>query len=721
MKIKQSFFIFAGAAMLPCASLFAQDAAGTPESAPSENTAAQNDAPPAAEEEKTGKAVRVTAAKHEMEMADVPMSVSVVDGDAVTKSSAATVADLLEDVPGVQVSSNGPAGIKYVNIRGEGNNRTVILVDGQKISEQKSMEGIPILTSVQDIERVEVIKGPASVLYGSNAIGGVVNIITKKGPKEDGVHGSVGLRGDSGTHGIDQYYSLDGRFGDFSARVSFSDENHGNVESPKGRLENTDYRVQNSTAYLAYDISEKATFGAKFEMFRGRENSFSNTEGFYPSLPSWDRDKVGLFLDVKDISDTFVKFHADAFFQKTDKDFDQDGTISMGMLGSVPMHVDTRNKLHSYGMNLQADFAFADQHYLIVGADLEYQDLDSTSETQMTFPAMMGGEYLSSRPDSASVLTAALYAQDEWNFAEGWALTLGARGTYVKNELDGTTQSVTQRGTTTATAIPSQSDEDAHATFSVSLVNTQIENWTFRGTVAQGYRYATINELYIGSGMYGTGTTFQANPNLDPESSTTYEIGIRYNNEKLNIDTTFFYTDAEDYINYTTAGGITTPENVDSAKTFGIEIAASYLIEIDENTSLTPYSAFTFMRRKFDNGERSTYDTGDPAAYGKIGIRGAYKESNRSWWVDLNMRANSDSDYVDFEDSDDNWHKAGWATYNFSIGVDITPSRKNPYFEKLTIAFGVDNITDKAYQIAGYADGYWQPGRSYWLSLKYDF
>lgn len=714
MKLKQSCLIFAGAALLPCVPLFAEDPTENPseDAARHESEVRHEEQANRPEKETTGKAVRVTAAKHEMEMADVPMSVSVVEGEAVTKSSAATVADLLSDVPGVQVSSNGPAGIKYVNIRGEGNSRTVILVDGQKISEQKSMEGIPILTSVQDIDRVEVIKGPASVLYGSNAIGGVVNIITKKGPKEDGVHGSVGLRGDTATHGIDQYYTLGGRFGDFSARVSFSNEDHGNVESPKGRLDNTDYHIENTTAYLAYDLTENATLGAKFEMFRGRENSFSGTEGFFPSLPGWDRDKVGLFLDVKDISSTFVKFHADAFFQKTDKDFIQNGSIAMGPMGVASMHVDTRNKLYSYGLNLQADFSFADQHYLIVGADLEYQDLESSSQTQMTFPPPFNSlSYLSSRPDDAGVLTAALYAQDEWSFAEGWALTFGARGTYVKNDLDATTSTNTRTGTT---EIPSRSDEDAHATFSLSLVNTQIENWTFRGTVAQGYRYATINELYIGSGMGGTGSTFIANPDLKPESSTTYEIGVRYDNEKLNVDATLFYTDAEDYINYKTTGAYTTPENVESARTFGVEVAASYLIELGNDTSLTPYSVLTFMRRRFDDGESSTYKTGDPKAYGKLGVRGAYKEANRAWWADLNMRANSAGD-------DGDTRKAGWATYNFSVGVDITPSHKNPYFEKLTIAFGVDNITDKAYQIAGYADGYWQPGRSYWLSLKYDF
>ena len=147
---------------------------------------------------------------------------------------------------------------KQLSIRGEDNGRCLLLVDGQKITENSGMNGAPLLISVQDIERVEVVKGPASVLYGSEAIGGVVNVITKKGPKEDGAHGSVGVRGDTGTHGIDQYYSLSGRFGDFSARVSYSDEDHGNIEAPGGAIDDTDYRIQNTSAWLAYDLSENA-------------------------------------------------------------------------------------------------------------------------------------------------------------------------------------------------------------------------------------------------------------------------------------------------------------------------------------------------------------------------------------------------------------------------------------------------------------------------------
>jgi len=733
MIINKKFFILAGIALLPCLTLSAQETVGASEKDKVRGLKEENltfDESLAADE-KTGKAVRVTASRHETDLADVPMSVSVVDGSEVDKSSAATLADLLQDVPGVQVSTNGPAGVKYVNIRGEGNARTVVLVDGQRITEQKSMEGIPLLISVQDIERVEVIKGPASVLYGSDAIGGVVNVITKKAAKEDGVHGSVSIRGDSATHGIDQYYTLSGRFGDFSARVSFSDENHGNVETPDGELENTDYRMQNTSAYLAYDISKDATVGAKVEIFRGRINSLG-LDGFYPTLPSWDRDKIGLFLDVKDISKNFVKLHVDAYAQKTYKDFLQ---YTVPEIYGMDMRVDTKNKLYTYGANAQADFSFNDEHYLIIGAMVDYQDLEATSDTKIEMNGRMKMNVHTNRPDDAAILTAALYAQEEWEFEEGWNLVVGARGTYVRNERDATTKfsetKMNGNGSPKYTAVSSECDNDAHATFALSLVNTQIENWTFRGTVSQGYRYGTLNELYIGSAMGGTSGTFRPNPDLKPETSTTYEFGVRFNNDALNLDATFFFTDSEDYISYEdiTIEGIkySQPQNIASAQTFGLELAASYEITLDSDTTLTPYVSSTLMMRHYDTGEYSTYDTNTPPVFGKLGVRGTFTEGNNEWWADLNIRANAAAESLSVSTTTSGTTEAtldrtpGWATINLAFGLDITPETPNPYFGKLSLAAGIDNISDHKYEIAGYSDGFYQPGRSFWASLKYEF
>ena len=120
--------------------------------------------------------VYVTATRVEKELQDVPMSVSVMTSEDIKRSPARTIGELLQDVPGVEIRNSGGQGFKRISIRGENPNRVLILIDGQKLVENKSMDGTPLLIDPSNVERVEVIKGPASVLYGSEAIGGVVNI-----------------------------------------------------------------------------------------------------------------------------------------------------------------------------------------------------------------------------------------------------------------------------------------------------------------------------------------------------------------------------------------------------------------------------------------------------------------------------------------------------------------------------------------------------------------
>lgn len=111
-----------------------------------------------AEESVTTEAVRVTASRVERELLDVPMSVSVVTREDIERSGAQTIGDLLDLVPGVRITPDGGQGMKRAKIRGEDSFRTLVMIDGQKISEQKSMSGSPMLIDPSMVERIEVIK-----------------------------------------------------------------------------------------------------------------------------------------------------------------------------------------------------------------------------------------------------------------------------------------------------------------------------------------------------------------------------------------------------------------------------------------------------------------------------------------------------------------------------------------------------------------------------------
>ena len=114
-------------------------------------------------------------------LSEVPLSISIIDEQKLKRNTSSTAGDLFRDIPGIEILDTGAlAGQKRIMIRGESGSRVLVLIDGQKISEQKSMDGAALLMDINSIERVEVIKGPASVLYGSEGMGGVINVITKK-------------------------------------------------------------------------------------------------------------------------------------------------------------------------------------------------------------------------------------------------------------------------------------------------------------------------------------------------------------------------------------------------------------------------------------------------------------------------------------------------------------------------------------------------------------
>ena len=102
--------------------------------------------------------VKVTAGRVEQELMDVNMSVSVITQEEIRRSSARNVGELLEDIPGVRINNDGGQGMKRIKIRGEDAFRTLVMIDGQKVSEHKSMSGSPMLIDPSMIERIEVIE-----------------------------------------------------------------------------------------------------------------------------------------------------------------------------------------------------------------------------------------------------------------------------------------------------------------------------------------------------------------------------------------------------------------------------------------------------------------------------------------------------------------------------------------------------------------------------------
>ena len=619
----------------------------------------------------------VTATRTEKDLQKVPASVSIVEEEEIRRKGYTNVADILQDIPGVEVFDQSLAGAKRINIRGESGARVLILIDGQKITEQKSMDGAPLLIDPAIIERIEVVKGPASVLYGSEAIGGVVNIITKKGGDRL-VQGSMDVTYNSSNNGLTESLSLYGGVNGFHYRVTGSKSDLDDRETPDGTIDGSDSESKSGSVFLGYD-KDKFSVGASFEIYDSEVDSPPTTMNGIPfdlNLPEWSRKKGSMFVDYKNINNIIKKIHFDAYVQETNKDFEQRMTINMGPM-SVLRSLDTYNEQKTYGANTQIDLTPTDNHYIILGHSYTKDSLDADSVTNL-IPAVLPG-YPSTKFHEASIDTNAVYIQDEWMLGEDFILTLGGRQTWISSELEDTDDKNSSTGEVS----------DNNAVFSAGITWSGVENLTLRGLASQGYRFPDLNKLFTGSSH---GQTTLPNQDLDPETSDNFEIGARFNNGALNIDLTAFMSYAEDYITINKIGeNVYRFANIDEAKTHGIEAHLAYTIE---PVNITPYVTGTWMKRKFKKPGFSTWDTNTPEFIGRMGLRFEKNVTklNTLFWADTWIRAASEADD---EASDGTITTAdSWQTLNLGLGCELGKKRK------VQLSLNLNNILDESYQTA---------------------
>ncbi len=647
--------------------------------------------------------VTVTATRTEREVFDVPSSAAVVDKKQMEREPQPTIAQQLQDIPGLQVSDGGMGGgTKRVGIRGEGPSRVLVLIDGMKISEQKSMDGSMIMIDPLNVERIEVIKGPASVLYGSEAIGGVVNIITKKGGTKP-VQATLAVTGDTSTHSLTPYGSVYGSYNGFNYRVSGDYIDAGDKVGGSGRIANTNYLQNNMSAYLDYSWGN-GKVGAGYDHFWSHINIpgvSSDGADINMALPKWQRDRFYSFAEVDKISGVLKKVRVNGFMQETKKDFWNDinvntrvpmGPMAYGDL-NVWQHPFTKNKQKSYGGNVQTDWTFGKDHYVVMGVDYLYDDLDATDDrqgrtTMSVYNARTGAPMappsITNTHDvfnyDAHQQTMAIFAQDEWTFLKDWTATFGLRQTWIQSALDSTDDPT----------LKETDSRDSHLVGSVGLVYSGFKDWRLRALYSQGYRYPLLNQLYIGT-THGSSGRLYPNPDLKPETSQNFEIGTRYESGGFAADWAAYYSFAEDYITSRTISGTSDSmfENVDEARTYGTELTLSYTIE---PWNLTPYISGAYMHRTFDRGDKGgkTSRTGDPNWTGRVGVKYEHRfDPAVLLYTDVYGRFAAKA-REDLTDGTQEIH-GGWGTANFAIGTRL--GEQQNYF----IDLNVNNIFNKRY------------------------
>ncbi len=640
--------------------------------------------------------VKVTATRVEKELQDVPSSVSVITSDDIKKSSAKTVGELLQDVPGIQVVNSGAQGLKRISIRGEGVNRTQILIDGQQIVENKSMDGTSLLIDPSTVERIEVIRGPASVLYGSDAIGGVINIITKKGGSKP-IQGEASLSYNGSADGFTEYASLYGSAGGFEYRLSGSFDEQRKLRTPEGLAPHTGFGQQDYGAYLAYNVNDDIKVGAAYDYFKSRITAGSMEEGyenFFVDIPEWMRQKARVFGEAKNIASFLPKLRLDAFWQQNHKRMHNHVDVT-GMPMVLDNYADNMNE--QYGLSVQSDWMIQDHTYVIFGYDFAYDILnaDTDQDANSSMPVATFN-YLKKSRHEGYEYSNAVYAQGESSLPLDFALSYGVRWTHVVSEMKKAEGTKTVKTTGQISALDSGDvgstgdSWDNAPVFNAGLMWQGIENLTFRFNFSQGFRTPSLQEKYLVSSMGGG--TMIPNPDLKPETSNNFELGARYADYGFIVDAVYFWSIADDYIASQTIDEATSTVryvNVSSAYTHGAELVLSYEFPF----GLKPYTSMTYMERKYDTGSSSTWFTGVPRFQGRAGLAYGHTFNDAfDFHVDAYARFSSDSK----EDTSSGLVAYGaWTTANLAMGVNFGEKRQ------YGLSMEVNNIFNETYQISG--------------------
>ncbi len=510
--------------------------------------------------------VIVTATRTEISSQDAPGSVTYISRKDIEKKGGENLLDILRGTQGVSLRGIGSGGRKAISLRGMGSKHTLILVDGKRIPASNDVIGPNTdyqydWVSLSNIDHIEVVRGPMSVLYGSDALGGVINIITRKPDKS--LSGDVTMTGriadNSGSDGHDLDFNLSGSANSkltyqVGARQSRRAAVDSKLKPGQSAIEGRD--KQQFSLSLGWQASEKHAFTLDFT--DGKEDRwFDTVKGRSPAITfyqsSYDIDRQQVSLGWKG------KFgETEAALRAYQSEIDVVNYATNGVRPTSPQ------KLQDKVLEGNLNFPVRDHHFFTVGLEHRVEDLQH--------PKLPSGSNDFSRN--------AFYFQDEFELSDNTLLTLGAR-------------------------------VDDHEAFGsetsprASIVWHASDKLTFKGSYGYGFRAPTIKQVTQGYSFPISVFLITSNPDLKPEINNAYEVGVNYSSRKYKINAVAFDNKVKNLIDtrfdQSLPGGIQqwTFDNIEKAHLKGVEFST----EILASRNLTLNANYQYLDAKDGNGQ----------------------------------------------------------------------------------------------------------------------
>jgi iron complex outermembrane receptor protein len=492
------------------------------------------------------------------------IKIDAINSKDILTSSQNNIITAVRETPGVDLISRGN-GIAQPVIRGLTSNNIVVLINGIRLENFQFSINHPFMVDDWGINKIEIIKGPASLLYGSDAMGGAINFITTRHVEKDTIMGNVVMKGFSNGLGFASGYNFT-----FS-RDKFYVKSSGGIKNSADYYDATGRRVYN-TCFSSNEVS--TTVG-----YVGATNNFNV---FFREL----RPKLGLYVPAFDTSQITGVFNHNAWYQDlTDRLFIANDKIKLenAEINIKVSYQQNNRKLHaanSVPINMNMNTLFSDVNYVYRSNNIFEIITGVQGMHKIDVNNNAPGKII---PD-ATVQSGGAYSIARLHLRKHFVLQGGTRLDVksLRNDETGVQK------------------DFAWATWSAGLTYKPIEKLLLRANVSSGFRTPDIPELYQ-NGLHGDRYEI-GDPALKPQRNIEYDLGMHIHGSKAYIDFSTFLNDIYGYIYLSPGAAAQQPSyfyRQNDAKLYGGELSAYFRPLNSVNVGYT----FSFVKGEKLNGD----------------------------------------------------------------------------------------------------------------------
>lgn len=708
----------------------------------------------------------VTATGSPIDTFRISTPVTVLRQEEIRQRAPDSAADLLRDEPGVDVNGVGPNQARPV-IRGLRGLRVLFLEDGMRLNNarrQTDFGEITGLVDVDSLEAMEVVRGPASVLYGTDAVGGVLNLITRTPAAGGRFAGDLGLRYSSADDQDKVHAGAAGGLGAFSYSLDAAYRDAGSYDAPAGSfgqitldddtpVNDTAIRDDSVHAYLGYRPDERRTAFARLTRYRADQAGFGfvdpeaigDDSGALVRIlyPFQDFDRYTLGFSAVDLGSPLAStVELTGFYQSNERELSNDVLVEFSLFPGAPpseVHAETLNftDVDTVGLRAELTRTLSDRQLLTYGFD--YYDDDSfntdlsTTTTTLRFFPGPGGEQVfvdeSDRANSpnAGNLNYGLFVQDEILAGDRLGLTLGLRYARAETEAEATPGWEIAGLDFSDQAVVGAFSATYQLTGAVKLV----------GSVGRAFRAPNIIErLFNGPTPEGVG--FQVlNPDLQSERSTNVDLGLKVRTRRAYLELIAFRNDVDDAIIQSTLSEeeiaqlppdvqaeieqsgfdfVVQQQNAEVLKIEGVEVAGGYRWD----RGVTLGGNYTHLSGESESRGEAAFAVGETFSE-KINAYLRYDPPERRFWAEYRVRHNGEEDAA--LDPDEPAGPLGRVLPSFTVhtlSAGVRLGRQGAPRHSLGLV--IENLTDELYAEFTNASFFRpEPGRNAVLTYRLEF